>query len=137
MRGPGLINLWLFKKGVKLQKLDPNIVKSSPDLRKQVGFYYDEETSKSALSKVIGFRLMHLPGRLLHQLIPKAVKNIDNYYWQDGEFIAGEVGGWNFGDGHLSSETLLNSVQKRCAFESGELRVIMIESPQLHNGKLH
>jgi len=130
-------NLWLFKKGIKLKKLDPNIVKSSPDLRKQVGFYYDEETSKSALSKVIGFRLMHLPGRLLHQLIPKAVKNIDDYYWQDGEFIAGEVGGWNFGDGHLSSERLLSSVQKRCAFESGELRVIMVESPQLHNGKLH
>jgi len=130
-------NLWLFKKGTKLEKLEPNIVKTSPDLRKQVAPFYDEVTTKGILSRVIGFRLMHLPGRLLNQLLPKAVSNIDDYYWQDGEIIAAEVGGWNFGDGHLSSETLLKSVQKRCAFESGELRVIMVESPQLHNGKLH
>lgn len=130
-------NLWLFKKGAKLQNLEPNLIKTSPDLRKQLAFFYDEITSKGILSKVIAFRLMHLPGRLLHQLLPKAVNNIDEYYWQDGEFIAGEVGGWNFGDGHLSSETMLASVQKRGAFASGELRVIMVESPQLHTGKLH
>ncbi len=130
-------NIWLFKKGKKLEKLDANITKTSPDLRKQLSFYYDEKTSQSVLSRVISFRLMHLPSRVLHDLLPKAVHNIEDYYWQDGEFIAGEVGGWNFGDGHFSSETMLTAVQKRCHFESGELRVIMVESPQLHNGRLH
>ena len=51
--------------------------------------------------------------------------------------MGGEVLGWNFGDAHLHQETLLKSVQKRCNFEPGELRVIMVESPQMHNGCLH
>ena len=55
----------------------------------------------------------------------------------DGEFLAGEVVGWNFGDGHLHQEQVLASVQKRCNFESGELRVIMVESPKLNNGKIY
>ena len=86
---------------------------------------------------MISFRMMHLPGRALQDLIPKTVENIDDYHWFEGETIAGEVIGWNFGDGHLHQEKLLASVQKRCNFESGELRVIMVESPQLHNGRLH
>ncbi len=130
-------SVWLFKKGSKLLKLDPNIKKTSPDMRKQLGMFYDETMTDSILSRIIAFRMMHLPGRALQDLLPKTVENIDDYYWADGEFVAGEVIGWNFGDGHLHQEKLLESVQKRCNFESGELRVIMVESPQLHNGRLH
>ena len=129
--------VWLFKKGSKLAKFEPNIVKTSPDLRKQLSYFYDEKTNNGILSRVISFRMMHLPGRALQDLIPKAVDDIDEYYWQDGEFIAGEVAGWNFGDGHMQQETMLQSVQKRCNFDEGELRVIMVESPQFHNGRLH
>lgn len=130
-------SIWLFKEGTKMSKLEPNIVKTSPDLRKQLGFFYDKKTTDSILSRVISFRMMHLPSRALHETLPKAVDNIDDYYWIDGEFLAGEVVGWNFGDGHLHHEPVLASVQKRCNFESGELRVIMVESPQLHNGRMH
>ncbi len=130
-------SIWLFKPGSKLAKLDANIKKTSPDIRKQVLYFYDEQTTNAVLSRIISFRMMHLPGRALQDLIPKAVNNIDDYYWMDGEFIAGEVLGWNFGDGHLHQEKLLASIQKRCHFESAELRVIMVESPQLHNGRLH
>ena len=130
-------SIWLFKEGTKMAKLEPNIVKTSPDLRKQLGFFYDKKTTDSILSRVISFRMMHLPSRALHETLPKAVDNIDDYYWIDGEFLAGEVVGWNFGDGHLHHEPVLASVQKRCNFESGELRVIMVESPQLHNGRMH
>ena len=135
--GTWAYSVWLFKKGVKMEKLEPNIVKSSSDLRQQLAHFYDEQTYMGALSRITAFRLMHLPGRALPQLLPKAVDEIDDYYWMDGEFIAGEVGGWNFGDAHFSSETMLNSIQKRCSFEEGELRVIMVESPRLHNGKMH
>ncbi len=130
-------SIWLFKEGTKMAKLEPNIVKTSPDLRKQLGFFYDKKTTDSILSRVISFRMMHLPSRALHETLPKAVDNIDDYYWIDGEFLAGEVVGWNFGDGHLHHEPVLASIQKRCNFESGELRVIMVESPQLHNGRMH
>ncbi len=130
-------SVWLFKGNTKLEKLDANIRKTSPDVRKQLGLFYDETTSDAILSRMISFRMMHLPGRALQDILPKAVDNIDDYQWTEGEFIAGEVIGWNFGDGHLHQEKLLTSVQKRCNFESGELRVIMVESPQLHNGRLH
>jgi len=135
--GTWAYTIWLFKDGTKIEKLEPNIVKTSQDLRKQLSLLYDEKTYMASLSLVIAFRLMHLPGRALHQLLPKAVKNLDDYYWQDGEFIAGEVGGWNFGDGHLSHKLMLKSIQKRCNFESEELRVIMVESPQMITGKIH
>jgi hypothetical protein len=69
---------------------------------------------------------------LLNQLIPKAIDNVADYRWIDGEMLAGEVVGWNFGDGHLHHEVLLNSIQKRCNYDSGQLRVIMVESPQFH-----
>ena len=49
----------------------------------------------------------------------------------DLELIAGMVLGWNFGDGHLHHEQLLNTVQDNCRFEPGELRCIFVESQPL------
>lgn len=123
-------SVWLFK-GDAEEKLDTHIIKSSDTLMKQLSLFYDEETSESLLIRVISFRMMHLHGRALHQLVPKAVDNIDEYTWRDGELVAGVVLGWNFGDGHLHSEQLLSAVQKRCSFDSSELRCIFVESQPL------
>jgi hypothetical protein len=40
--------------------------------------------------------------------------------------------GWNFGDGHLHDERLLQAVQARRHFEQGELIHIFVESQPLH-----
>jgi hypothetical protein len=133
--GTWAYSIWLFK-GNALDKIDANITKSAPALFKQLRYFYDAQTSEQILSRVIGFRLMHLPGRALMDLVPAAVDNLDDYTWMDGEFMAGELVGWNFGDGHLHSEHLLESVQQRCGYEPGELRVIFVESPQLHTQKM-
>lgn len=135
--GTWAYSIWLFKGDAKTRKMDPNVTKTSPDLRRQLKIYYDDKTSDSLISRLIAFRLMHLPSRALHDILPKAVDNLNDYYWIDGEFLMGEIIGWNFGDGHLHHEPVLKDLQKRCGFESGELRVIMVESPQLHNGKMH
>ena len=45
--------------------------------------------------------------------------------------VAGMVLGWNFGDGHLHDEQLLDAVQEQCHFEEGELRVVLVESQPL------
>lgn len=133
--GTWAYSIWLFK-GDNVEKLDQFIPKTSKALLKQLQFLYDKDTSEAILSRILAFRFMHLPGRLAHDLLPKAVDNIDNYHWYDGEFIAGEVVGWNFGDGHLHHEPVLKAIQKRCNFNSGELRVIMVESPRFHNQHL-
>ncbi|MGB1242599.1 MAG: DUF3556 domain-containing protein [Chitinophagales bacterium] len=133
--GTWAYSIWLFK-GDSKDRLDEKIVKTSKSVTKQLMMFYDKETSEAILSRMIAFRLMHLPGRLVNQLIPKAVGNVDEYEWSEGELIAGEVVGWNFGDGHLHHEPLIDAIQKRCQYESGDLRVIMVESPQFHSQKL-
>ena len=42
-------------------------------------FLYDKETAEAIMSRIMAFRMMHLPGRLVHELIPKAVEDIDAY----------------------------------------------------------
>ncbi|MEZ4888594.1 MAG: DUF3556 domain-containing protein [Chitinophagales bacterium] len=133
--GTWAYSIWLFKGDAK-ERIDQKITKTSKDLTKQLLFMYDRETAEAILSRMIAFRLMHLPGRLLNELISKAVDNINAYQWVEGEIFAGEVVGWNFGDGHLHHEPVLASIQKRCNYDSGELRVIMVESPQFHTQKL-
>ena len=70
---------------------------------------------------MIAFREMHLHGRALQILLPKAVDRIEDYEYFDGELVAGMVLGWNFGDGHLHDERLLEAVQEQCGFEDGEV----------------
>jgi len=79
----------------------------------------------------MGFRLMHLHGRALPVLVPKAVDRFEDYEYVDGEIVAGLVLGWNFGEGHLHCEPLLRAVQAQCEFEEGELRCIFVEAQPL------
>ncbi|MEM7126484.1 MAG: DUF3556 domain-containing protein [Chloroflexota bacterium] len=129
-------SVWLFKGNAK-EKIDQYITKTSPAIEKQLESLYSPELIEAMMTRVIGFRMLHLPSRALHDLIPMATdNNVQDYLWVEGEFMAGELIGWNFGDGHLHNEALLKAVQRRCHFASGELRVIMVESQQLHNGNM-
>ncbi|NRB54105.1 MAG: DUF3556 domain-containing protein, partial [Saprospiraceae bacterium] len=121
---------WLFK-GDAEEKLDDHIKKVSQTVGKQLDGFYEKSVSELLISKVIAFRHMHLHGRALHELLPKAVDDIEEYTYRDGELVAGVVLGWNFGDGHLHGTQLLSSIQQRCQFESGELRCVMVESQPL------
>ena len=120
-------SVWLFK-GNSEEKMDQHLTKSAQTVLRQLKLFYDEDTALSLVSKVIAFRSMHLHGRALQLLVPQAVSNIDSYAWRDGELIAGVALGWNFGEGHLHDEQLLEAIQKRCRYDSGELRCIMVES---------
>ena len=119
--------IWLFK-GDSLRKLDAHVLKSAPMVQDQLRKFYDEKTTAALVSKVLAFRAMHLHGRALCDLVPRAVDDIDAHTWLDGELVAGMVLGWNFGDGHLHDEQLLRAVQAQCHFEPGELRCIFVES---------
>lgn len=129
-------SIWLFK-GNSEEKLDDHLVKSAKTIKRQLAMFYDKDTALSLVSKVIAFRAMHLHGRALQLLVPKAVDDIDAYAWRDGELIAGVALGWNFGEGHLHDEQLLTAIQKRCGYASGELRCIMVESQPMGNPHLN
>jgi hypothetical protein len=120
-------SVWLFK-GDCWKKLDENLTKAAPGLRAQLEGVLDEEAIIASVSKILAFRSMHLHGRCLPFLLPKAVDHIDDYEYLDGEVVAGIVLGWNFGEGHLHDLQLLRSIQDQCHFEEGELRCIFVES---------
>ena len=80
---------------------------------------------------------MHFEGRPLLEALPKAVDDMDNYEWMEGEVLGGSIIGWNFGDGHLNDRQLLESVQAQCGFEEGEVRVVMVESQPLFGRTMH
>jgi hypothetical protein len=133
--GNWAFSVWLFR-GESHRKLE-RLTKSSPWVHDQLSKLYDRSVRVGVISKVMAFRLMHLHGRVLQLLIPKAVERLEEYEWLDGEVVAGMVIGWNFGDGHLHNEQLLRAVQEQCAFEAGELRCVMVESQPLGGHTLH
>jgi len=57
----------------------------------QLGLSTTRSTCVGIVGKVMAFRLMHLHGRLLSRLVPKAVSRLDEYEWIDGEMVAGMV----------------------------------------------
>jgi len=128
-------SIWLFR-GDSHKKLD-RLTKSSAWIYDQLARLYDHARCVGMVSRVMAFRLMHLHGRVLVELIPRATPRLDEYEWIDGELVAGMVLGWNFGDGHLHREELLRAVQKQCGFEEGELRCVMVESQPLGQSTLH
>jgi len=120
-------SVWLFR-GDASRKLDAHLVKSAPRIQDQLARFYDEETTVALLSKIQAFRAMHLQGRALQLLLPRAVDDIDAYEYVDGEIVAGVVLGYNFGEGHLHDLQLLRAVQRQCGFAEGELRAVFVES---------
>jgi hypothetical protein len=127
-------SIWLFR-GDSYRKLD-RLKKSAPFIYDQLARFYDRATSVGLVGKVLGFRLMHLHGRALPILVPRAVDDLTQYEWLDGEIVAGLALGWNFGDGHLHNEQLLASIQEQCGFAPGELRCIFVEPQPIHHQAL-
>ncbi|HWN67128.1 MAG TPA: DUF3556 domain-containing protein [Haliangium sp.] len=126
--------VWLFR-GESYRKLD-RLTKNAAWIYDQLDRFYDRATAVGLVGKVMAFRLMHLHGRALPVLIPRAVSRFEDYEYLDGELVAGLALGWNFGDGHLHREDLLHAVQEQCGFEAGELRCIFVESQPLGRATL-
>jgi hypothetical protein len=120
-------SLWLFRKGAD-KVLDERITKTAATIPEQLQALYDEDTIRAVAGKLRAFRSMHLHGRALNAVLPRAVDDLEAYDINEGEGTAGVLLGWNFGDGHLHHEQLLAAVQAECHFAPGDLRVLVLES---------
>ncbi len=127
---------WLYRKGVE-GRVDECITKTARTIDRQLALLYDEDTIRAVNGKLRAFRSMHLHGRALTALLPRAVDDLEAYRIDEGEGQAGVVLGWNFGDGHLHHEQLLAAVQARCRFAPGDLRVVLLESQPINRPWLH
>lgn len=127
---------WLFR-GDAYRALG-RVKRVAPLLREQLERFAPEE-AKQMDSRGAAFRSLHLQGRALGLLLPKALggRPYADYTYVDGENVAASVLGWNFGEGHLCDDRLLACLQPDCGFEEGELRVLCVESQPLHGAALH
>ncbi len=127
--------VWLFR-GDSYRKLAA-LKTSAPWIYDQLAHFYEPGVAVGLVGKVMGFRMMHLHGRALPVLVPRAIDGpLSDYEYLDGEMVAGLVLGWNFGDGHLHREPLLDAVQTQCKFLPGELRCVFVESQPLGGDSL-
>ena len=126
-------NTWIMRPGVE-ERLQAEIVKSAPMTKFQLLKLYDEDTSEFMMQKFTAWRSMHSHGRAHMGLISRAVGNREEYVIREGEFLAGAILGWNFGEGHLHNQQLLEALQRKCHFADGDIRVVMIEGQPMHRG---
>lgn len=122
---------WCFREGAE-DKIEANVVKSSALVVNQLTKLYGAATAEVMSDKVAAFRAMHTHGRALNGLLPRAIENEAEYRMREGEVVAGPLVGWNFGEGHLHNEQLLEAIQRRCNFEDGDVRVIILEGQPIH-----
>lgn len=126
---------WCLREGVE-DRIEQRITKPAGLVPKQLARLYDSDTAELMIDKLMAWRSMHTHGRALNGLVPRALPpgaDEADYRLRDGEIIAGPLIGWNFGEGHLHNEQLLAAVQRRCGFDDGDLRVIVLESQPIHS----
>ena len=125
-------SVWLCKDGV-LDRISQAFSTAGGHPKKQLARLYDQEVVESSMQLVSAFRSVHLQGRVLHDALPLAYRGVEEQTLEhhDGEVIAGWLLGWNFGDGHLHNEQLVDIVQAHCHFEPGDLRCIFVEGQPL------
>jgi hypothetical protein len=96
--------------------------------------YGSKEETLVPLHLAIAFRGMNTHGRALLTLVHRALAGYDedDYNLCEGETLCAMVLGWNFGDGHLHNECLIEALQQRCGFEPGDVRVVILDAQPIH-----
>jgi hypothetical protein len=126
--------LWCIKPSAE-QKIADNIVSIASMPQAQMERYYgDPETAQMYLYMGYAFRSFNTHGRAMFTLAHRAMagQNEDDYVLSDGERVCSTAIGWNFGDGHMHNEQLIEALQERCHFEPGEIRILLLDAQPIH-----
>ena len=96
--------------------------------------YKTKEEVQVPIHLAFAFRGMNTHGRALYTLVHRALAgyNEDDYNLCEGENLCAMVLGWNFGDGHMHNECLIDALQQRCGFEPGDVRVVILDAQPIH-----
>ncbi|MFT4008678.1 MAG: DUF3556 domain-containing protein [Nocardioidaceae bacterium] len=124
---------WAFKPGAEA-KLN-QLTKGADNQIDQLvgGMGYPADLAEMTLQLTIGWRSMHSQGRGLFSVLQNYLGDeYDTYSLREAEFCCNSVIGWNFGDGHLHDNQLIEAIQKRVGFAPGEMVVVWVESQPIH-----
>lgn len=126
--------LWCVKPSAAA-KIEANVVSIASMPQAQMERYYGSpETAQMYLYMGYAFRAFNTHGRAMFTLAHRAMagQNEDDYVLTDGERICSTAIGWNFGDGHMHNEQLIEALQERCHFEPGEIRILLLDAQPIH-----
>jgi hypothetical protein len=127
-------SLWCIKPSAS-QKIEKGIVSiaSMPQAQMEK-FYGSPETAEMYLYMGYAFRSFNSHGRAMFALAHRAMAgmNEDEYVLTDGERLCSTAIGWNFGDGHMHNEQLIEALHERCHFDPGEVRIVLIDGQPIH-----
>lgn len=126
--------LWCLKPSAE-QKIAHGIVAiASMPAAQLERFYGSPEAAQIPIYMGYAFRGFNTHGRALFSLAHRAMADGDeaDYTLTDGERIGSTALGWNFGDGHMTNEQLIDALQQRCRFEPGEVRVVILDAQPIH-----
>jgi hypothetical protein len=126
--------LWCIKPSAE-EKINNGIVAIASMPQAQLErFYGSKEAAQIPIYLGYAFRAFNTHGKALFTLAHRAMagQNEDDYTITDGERICSTAVGWNFGDGHMHNEQLVAAMQKRCHFEPGEVRIVMLDAQPIH-----
>ena len=84
------------------------------------------------MQQTLAWRTMHSQGRGLLSLLLKHLPDVDQRTVREAEFLCNSLIGFNFGDGHLHNEDMINAVQAQARFEPGEVLIVWVESQSVH-----
>ncbi|OSC40030.1 DUF3556 domain-containing protein [Mycobacterium decipiens] len=125
--------LWCIKPSAD-DKITRGIVAIASMPAAQLELYYGKDRAQIPMYLGYAFRAMNTHGRALFTLAHRAMAghNEDDYVITDGERICSTAIGWNFGDGHMHNEQLIEAMQQRCRFEPGEVRIVLLDAQPIH-----
>ncbi len=127
-------SLWCVKPSADAKIGDRIVAIASMPAAQMEKFYGSRETAEIYQYMGYAFRAFNTHGRAMFTLAHRAMAGQDeaDYVLTDGERICSTAIGWNFGDGHMHNEQLIAALHKRCGFEPGEVRVLILEAQPIH-----
>ncbi len=127
-------SLWCIKPSADAKITDGIVAIASMPAAQMEKFYGSRETAEMYQYMGYAFRSFNTHGRAMFTLAHRAMAGHDeaDYVLTDGERICSTAIGWNFGDGHMHNEQLIAALHRRCHFEPGEVRVLLLDAQPIH-----
>ncbi|MEV6331209.1 DUF3556 domain-containing protein [Streptomyces sp. NPDC051909] len=123
---------WAFAPGAEA-KLNRLKKPAKNQIDQLVAFGYEPDVATMTMELAMAWRAMHSQGRgLLSTLQRYLGDTYESYTLREAEFGCNTVVGWNFGDGHLHDDQLIEAIQKRVGFAPGEFVIVWVESQPIH-----
>ena len=126
--------LWCVKPSAEAKIANGIVAIANMPAAQLEKFYGSKEAAQIPIYMGYAFRGFNTHGKALFTLAHRAMagQDEDAYSVTDGERICSMANGWNFGDGHMHNEQLIAALQRRCRFEPGEVRVVILDAQPIH-----